>query len=133
MRTSSVRYAILVILSQPRFLFAGQAPPAFEYALGAKETPMAAKSPFPPGSTNAAESDESFVVSWKYPDGTLASGHPLPRERAEALCRIYSRMYPEQTYWLEPLRLTDTDTREFLGVRRKSPAKRKQAAEGEGG
>jgi hypothetical protein len=51
---------------------------------------------------------ESVVLSWKYPDGTVASGHPLPREQAERLARVYGSMYPEQTFWLEPVRLDET-------------------------
>jgi hypothetical protein len=45
---------------------------------------------------------ESVVLYWKYPDGSVASGHPLPREQAERLARVYGSMYPDQTYWLEP-------------------------------
>lgn len=47
---------------------------------------------------------ESVVLSWKYPDGTVASGHPLSRDQAEHLARVYGGMYPDQTYWLEPAR-----------------------------
>jgi hypothetical protein len=77
------------------------------------------------------DGEESFVVSWKYPDGTVASGHPLPRERAEALCRIYSRMYPDQTYWLEPLRLTEM-VKAPLGRVQRNRARRKKPIESQG-
>jgi hypothetical protein len=56
---------------------------------------VASKSPSPETPT------ESVVLSWRYPDGTVASGHPLPREQAEQLARVYGRMYPDQTFWLE--------------------------------
>jgi hypothetical protein len=48
------------------------------------------------------------VLFWRYPDGSVASGHPLPRDQAEHLARIYGSMYPEQSYWLEPVRMEET-------------------------
>ncbi len=51
---------------------------------------------------------ESVVLSWKYPDGTVASGHPLPRDQAEHLARVYGGMYPDQTFWLESSKLDDS-------------------------
>jgi hypothetical protein len=51
---------------------------------------------------------DTVVLHWKYPDGTEVSGHPLPRGRAEQLARVYGSMYPDQTYWLEPVRLDET-------------------------
>ena len=56
----------------------------------------------------AERPNESVVLSWKYPDGTVASGHPLPRDQAEHLARVYGGMYPDQTFWLEPSRLGDS-------------------------
>ena len=57
---------------------------------------VASKTPSPETPT------ENVVLSWRYPDGTVASGHPLPREQAEQLARVYGGMYPDQTFWLEP-------------------------------
>lgn len=51
---------------------------------------------------------DSVVLSWRYPDGTVASGHPLPRDQAEHLARVYGGMYPDQTYWLAPANLNDS-------------------------
>jgi hypothetical protein len=51
---------------------------------------------------------ESVVLSWRYPDGTVASGHPLPRDQAEQLARVYGGMHPDQTFWLEPSKLGET-------------------------
>jgi hypothetical protein len=60
---------------------------------------------------------ENAILTWKYPDGTVASGHPLPREQAERLARIYGSMYPDQSYWLEPV--TFDETLAFMRVRRR--------------
>jgi hypothetical protein len=60
---------------------------------------------------------ENAILTWRYPDGTVAAGHPLPREQAERLARVYGSMYPEQTYWLEPVRLDET--RSYMRVRRR--------------
>lgn len=62
---------------------------------------------------------ESVILSWKYPDGSVASAHPLPREQAERLARIYGSMYPDQTYWLEPVRMDETLA--YARVRRRRP------------
>jgi hypothetical protein len=51
---------------------------------------------------------ETVILTWKYPDGTVASGHPLPRNQAEQLAGVYRSMYPDQTYWLEPVKMDDT-------------------------
>lgn len=64
-----------------------------------------------------AEAAEEFVLYWRNPDGTVASGHALPRERVEQMARVFSKMYPDQSYWMEPLRLTPL--RSYMGVRRK--------------
>jgi hypothetical protein len=63
---------------------------------------MASKPP------DEAPASDNVILSWKYPDGSVASAHPLPREQAERLARIYGSMYPDQTYWLEPVRLDET-------------------------
>ena len=63
---------------------------------------VASKTPGPETPT------ESVVLSWRYPDGTVASGHPLPREQAEQLARVYGGMYPDQTFWLERSELDPT-------------------------
>jgi hypothetical protein len=55
-----------------------------------------------------AASSSSVVLSWRYPDGTVATGHPLPRDQAEHLARVYGSMYPDQTYWLEPVVMAQT-------------------------
>jgi hypothetical protein len=54
-----------------------------------------------------ARPPDNVVLFWRYPDGSVASGHPLPRDQAERLARVYGSMYPEQTYWLEPLPLEE--------------------------
>jgi hypothetical protein len=64
---------------------------------------MASKTP-----TDESTGSETVILSWKYPDGTVASGHPLPRNQAEQLAKVYGSMYPDQTYWLEPVRMDDT-------------------------
>jgi hypothetical protein len=60
---------------------------------------------------------ENAILTWRYPDGTVASGHPLSRKQAEHLARIYGTMYPDQTYWLEPMRIEET--RSYMRVRRR--------------
>lgn len=78
----------------------------------------------PPDDTDAGE---CVVLSWRYPDGSVASAHPLPREQAERLARVYGGMYPDQTYWLEPLHMGFTPG--FMRVQRRhgqaSPRKTK--------
>jgi hypothetical protein len=64
-----------------------------------------------------AEPAEEFVLFWRNPDGSVASGHSLPKERAEQMARIFSKMYPDQTYWMEPVRVTPP--RSYMGVTRK--------------
>jgi hypothetical protein len=66
-----------------------------------------------------ATGSETVILSWKYPDGTMASGHPLPRDRAEQLARVYGAMYPDQTYWLEAVNMVETIT--YARVRRPRP------------
>jgi hypothetical protein len=63
------------------------------------------------------EAGESAVLTWRYPDGTVAAGHPLPRAQAERLAQVYGGMYPDQTYWLEPVRMDET--RAYMRVRRR--------------
>jgi hypothetical protein len=63
---------------------------------------------------------ENVVLSWRYPDGSVASAaHPLPREQAERLARVYGGMYPDQTYWLQPVRMDETLA--YARVRRRRP------------
>ena len=61
-------------------------------------------------STRAPEEEpnENVVLTWRYRDGTVASGHPLRRDQAEHLARVYGAMYPDQTFWLEPSKLGET-------------------------
>ena len=59
----------------------------------------------------------SVVLSWRYPDGRVATGHFLPRERAEQLARIYGVMHPDQTYWIETVRMDETQA--YARVRRR--------------
>jgi hypothetical protein len=68
---------------------------------------------------DGAAAIESVVLNWRYPDGSMASGHPLPREQAERLARVYGGMYPDQTYWLEPVRMDETLA--YARVRRRRP------------
>jgi hypothetical protein len=70
---------------------------------------------------------DCVVLTWKYPDGSVASGHPLPREQAERLARVYGSMYPDQTYWLEPWLTADEHVSARVQRRRvqTSPAKTK--------
>ena len=49
------------------------------------------------------EVDDLAVVSWRHPDGSLATGAPLPRPQAEALARAYARLFPRQQYWTQTL------------------------------
>ena len=67
----------------------------------------------------AATPADSVVLSWRYPDGRVATGHFLPRERAEQLARIYGVMHPDQTYWIETVRMDET--RAYGRVRRRRP------------
>jgi hypothetical protein len=62
---------------------------------------------------------ENVILSWRYPDGSVASGHPLPREQAERLARVYGGMHPDQTYWLQPVKMDDTLA--YARVRRRRP------------
>jgi len=72
-------------------------------------------------------SSDSVILSWKYPDGSVASARPLPREQAERLARVYGSMYPDQTYWMETVTLDDTSA--FVRIQRRhvrtSPQKTK--------
>jgi hypothetical protein len=63
---------------------------------------MTQRDPDPPPIPIEPAGDAEFVLSWKYPDGTVARGRPLPRSTAEQLARIFGSMYPEEAYWLEP-------------------------------
>jgi hypothetical protein len=65
-----------------------------------------------------------FVLSWKYPDGTVAQGRPLPRETAEQLARVFGSMYPEETYWLEPAPKLDAHA-DGRVVRKDNPRRRR--------
>ena len=47
----------------------------------------------------------------------MATGHFLPRERAEQLARIYGVMHPDQTYWIETVRMDETQA--YARVRRR--------------
>jgi hypothetical protein len=60
---------------------------------------------------------DELVLWWRNPDGSVASGHCLRRENAEEMARIFSKMYPDQTYWLEPQKITPPGS--YPGVRRK--------------
>jgi hypothetical protein len=53
-----------------------------------------------------------FLVSWKHSDGTISSVGPLPRERAQNIVEVYGRMYPEQTFWVQPLPAELQDARQ---------------------
>jgi hypothetical protein len=72
-----------------------------------------------------ATAADSVVLSWRYPDGSVATSHFLPRERAEHLARIYGAMHPEETYWIETVPMEETQA--YARVRRRriqsSPAK----------
>ena len=64
-----------------------------------------------------ADEGEEVVLCWKNPDGSVDRGRPLRRENAEEMARIFSRMYPDQTYWVEPLKLAKPGS--FTGIRRR--------------
>lgn len=69
---------------------------------------------------------DNVVLSWRYPDGRVATSHFLPRERAEQLAAIYGAMHPEETYWIETLPMEETQA--YARVRRRrleSPPKAK--------
>jgi hypothetical protein len=78
---------------------------------------MAEKDPRSLPTPDDAEAAEEFVLYWRNRDGSVGSGHALPRERVEQMARVFSNMYPDQSYWMEPLRLTPK--RSYMGVRRK--------------
>jgi hypothetical protein len=78
------------------------------------EEPMAEIKPPPPADTTDFE---ELVVSWKNPDGSIIHGRALRRQSAEEMVRIFSSMYPDQTYWLEPLAMRAREV--YPGVRRK--------------
>ena len=66
-----------------------------------------------------ATASDSVVLSWRYPDGRVAKGHFLPRERAEQLARVYGSMHPDQTYWIETVPMDETKA--YGRVRRRLP------------
>lgn len=66
-----------------------------------------------------ATAADSVVLSWRYPDGSVGTGHFLPRARAEQLARIYGAMHPEETYWIEPVPMEETQA--YARVRRRRP------------
>ena len=66
-----------------------------------------------------ANGADNVVLSSRSPDGSVTTGHFLPREHAEQLARIYGGMYPEQTFWIEPVKMDET--RSFMRVRRRRP------------
>ena len=68
-----------------------------------------------------ATSTDSVVLSWRYPDGSVATGHFLPRERAEQLARIYGAMHPEETYWIETVPMAETQAYARVRRRRQEP------------
>lgn len=55
-----------------------------------------------PSAADADTSAAEFVVAWRHTDGTEGSAGPWPRERAERIVEIYGRMYPDQTFWVQP-------------------------------
>jgi len=57
----------------------------------------------PPNSAGDDKDLAEFLVAWKRPDGTISSVGPLPRDRAQSIVEVYGRMYPEQTFWVQPL------------------------------
>jgi hypothetical protein len=75
--------------------------------------------------TQDASSEDSVVLSWRYPDGSTAAGHPLPREQAERLARVYGSMYPDQTYWIETVPMDETVEYARVRRRRTQPSPRK--------
>jgi hypothetical protein len=72
---------------------------------------MDPEAPPPPDAT------EELVLWWRNADGSLDRGHALRRENAEAMARIFSKMYPDQTYWLEPVKVVPRGS--YGPVRRK--------------
>jgi hypothetical protein len=68
-------------------------------------------------STPRPDAAEEIVLCWRNADGSLDRGRPLRRENAEEMARIFSKMYPDQTYWLEPLSLVPRGS--YGAVRRK--------------
>ncbi len=59
-----------------------------------------AKSPSAAGPDSDAA---DYVIAWRHADGTEGSSGPWARERAESIVEVYGRMYPGQTFWVEPL------------------------------
>lgn len=57
----------------------------------------------PPKAAGDEEDLAAFLVAWKHSDGTISSVGPLPRDRAQNIVEVYGRMYPEQTFWVQPL------------------------------
>ena len=42
-------------------------------------------------------------VCWRGGDGARVDSCPMDRERAEALAQAYARVFPGQSYWVEPV------------------------------
>jgi hypothetical protein len=78
---------------------------------------MTEKPTAPTASASESDAAEEIVVCWRNPDGSQGSGRALRRENAEEMARIFSKMYPDQTYWLEPRKLTPPGS--YGGVRRR--------------
>ncbi|HEX6737011.1 MAG TPA: hypothetical protein VF310_01940 [Vicinamibacteria bacterium] len=70
-----------------------------------------------PPTPSSSDAPEELVVSWKNPDGSVGHGRALPRDSAEEMARIFTRMYPDQTYWLEPAAVRGRGV--YPGVQRK--------------
>jgi hypothetical protein len=64
-----------------------------------------------------SDAADEVVIWWRNADGSLDRGRALRRENAEEMARIFSKMYPDQTYWLEPLKVTPRGS--YGPVRRK--------------
>jgi hypothetical protein len=71
----------------------------------------------PSGRADEPEASEELVLCWRNPDGSTDRARALRRENAEQVARIFSRMYPDQTYWLEPLKAAPPGA--YTGLRRR--------------
>ena len=77
---------------------------------------MSDREPVPPVRFDEADAEE-LVVCWKNPDGSVDRGRALRPQNAQEMARIFSRMYPDQTYWLEPPNVTPRGA--YTGLQRR--------------
>ena len=70
------------------------------------------------------------LLALRSADGSVTSVGPLSWDRAEAMARVYGRMYPDQTCWVEPLR-REVEELHVGRVRRMGRASMAKASDGD--